>query len=210
MTRKPLPVWWAVGLVTSALVLGGIETASAATYPPNGPGPRLHYTVQKQPAPGHCHYRYTTAHQPLPDPRCTPGALNPKVTQGTIATTICRAGYTAMIRPPTSISNPEKMANARSYQYPTRLSFAEYDHLVPLELGGDPNDARNLWVEPPSPGHNVTSGVHNPKDTVESRAKYLVCHGKVKLIVMQRAMAENWTTALTAVGHPHRQVARPV
>ena len=200
MKRKPQAVW-AIGLVASALILGSSGAAAAASTPPNGPGPRSHYTVQKQPAAHHCHYRYTKS-QPLPDQHCTPGALNPKVTQATLAATICHAGYTTTIRPPTSITNKEKLANAKSYSYVGRLNFAEYDHLVSLELGGDPNDSRNLWVEPPSPGHKTNSGVHNPKDTVENRAKSLVCKHEVLLNVMQRAIATNWVTALAAVGHP--------
>ena len=28
------------------------------------------------------------------------------------------------------------------------MGDAEYDHLISLQLGGDPNDYRNLWVEP--------------------------------------------------------------
>ena len=201
MKNKLLPAAWAIGLGISALLLGSIGVASATTNPPNGPGPQAHYKVQKQPAPGHCFYRKTSAGQPLPDHRCTPGADNPKVTQHTISATICRAGYTAKIRPPVSITNKEKVANAKSYHYTGRLNVAEYDHLIPLELGGDPNDARNLWVEPPSPGHKASSGVYNPKDTVENEAKYLVCNHQVNLIVMQRAIAANWTTALAAVGH---------
>src|SRR5438270_13269006 len=34
-----------------------------------------------------------------PDPGCTPGALNPAVTQATIHQTICVSGYTKTIRP---------------------------------------------------------------------------------------------------------------
>jgi hypothetical protein len=137
----------------------------------------------------------------LPDRACTPGALNPKVTEATIATTICRSGYTSKIRPPESVTEPEKIANARSYAYKGSLSVAEYDHLVPLELGGDPNDRRNLWVEPPSPGHKASSGVYNPKDKVEGEAKSLVCAHQVGLIAMQNAIAANWTTAIAVVTH---------
>jgi hypothetical protein len=35
--------------------------------------------------------------------------------------------------------------------------------LVPLELGGNPNSAKNLWVEPPTPGHTASQGVSNRK-----------------------------------------------
>ena len=96
----------------------------------------------------------------------------------------------------------EKRANAVSYNYRGSLRQAEYDHLIPLELGGDPNDPRNLWVEPPSPGHKPSQGFRSPKDPVEAKAKSLVCKGRVPLAVMQRAIAVNWATALAAVGHP--------
>jgi Excalibur calcium-binding domain len=185
--------------LTAALTFGG--SASGATPIPFGPGPKTHYTVQKQPKAGSCHYRHTKAKQPLPDTRCTPGARNPKVTQKTIASTICKSGYTTKIRPPASITDKEKAANAKSYAYKATLHQAEYDHLIPLELGGDPNDRRNLWVEPPSPGHRTSQGVSNPKDKVENEAKSLVCHHKVTLVAMQRAIATNWTTAISAVKH---------
>lgn len=173
-------------------------TASLAV----GPGPQTAYTVAAQPVPGTCHARHTADGQPLPDTACTPGATNPKVTQATIKDTICRSGYTKGIRPPASITGREKHANAQSYSYTGSLSDAEYDHLISLELGGDPNDPRNLWVEPPSPGHQPGAGVNNPKDKVENTLHSLVCSGQVPLATAQSAIASNWTTALAAVGHP--------
>lgn len=188
-------------LAFTALTLAVGTAASGASRIPYGPGPKTHYSVQPQPAAGHCHYRLTSSHQPLPDPSCTPGALNPRVTQATIASTICRSGYTAQIRPPESVTEPEKIANARSYGYRGSLGVAEYDHLVALELGGDPNDRRNLWVEPPSPGHSPSSGVNNPKDTIEGQARSLVCAHRVSLAAMQAALVANWTTAISVVTH---------
>jgi len=44
----------------------------------------------------------------LPDPACTPGATNSAVTRATIATTICRSGYTKTIRPPASYTGALK------------------------------------------------------------------------------------------------------
>ncbi|GGX84172.1 hypothetical protein GCM10010324_32200 [Streptomyces hiroshimensis] len=169
---------------------------------PAGPGPQPSYTVQKQPAPGSCHYRFTPAKEPLPDPACTPGATNPKVTQATLKTTICRSGYTAGIRPPTNITGREKTANAASYGYKGSLREAEYDHLISLQLGGDPNDPRNLWVEPPSPGHKEGKGPNNPKDAVETRVKNAICSGKTDLVKAQQAIARDWTTALDTLGIP--------
>jgi hypothetical protein len=176
--------------------------AAQTLHVPVGPGPSGTYTVQAQPAPGSCHYRKTADGQPLPDPACTPGAINPKVTPDNIADTICRGGYTSSIRPPANITGREKDANAQSYDYTGNLHDAEYDHLISLELGGDPNDPRNLWVEPPSPGHQAGAGPNNPKDQVENQLHSLICKGQVALTDAQDAIASDWTTALATVGHP--------
>ncbi|MFI6688364.1 hypothetical protein [Streptomyces sp. NPDC050485] len=165
-----------------------------------GPGPQTKYTVQAQPAPGSCKYRFTADKQPLPDPKCTPGALNPKVTQATLKTTVCKSGYTATIRPPVSVTGPEKTANAKSYSYTGPIGDAEYDHLVSLVLGGDPDDPRNIWTEPPSPGHKAGGGPNNPKDSVEAKLSAAVCSNKVQLAAAQNAIATDWTTALAKLG----------
>jgi hypothetical protein len=178
----------------------GSGAATGGGAIPVGPGPQPDYTVQRQPAAGSCHYRYEHT-EPLPDASCTPGATNPKVTQATLKTTICRSGgYTSGIRPPVNITGREKIANAKSYGYAKSLRNAEYDHLISLQLGGDPNDARNLWVEPPSPGHKPGSGPNNEKDKVETRLHTAVCKGRATLEAVQKAIATDWYTAETVLG----------
>jgi hypothetical protein len=51
----------------------------------------------------------------LPDPHCTPGAISPAVTQANIESTICSSGYTETVRPPESITEPEKEASLAAY-----------------------------------------------------------------------------------------------
>lgn len=171
-------------------------TAPVATVPAGGivvgPGAQAAYTVQPQPAPGSCRYTYVGP-DPLPDPRCTPGAGNPQVTQADLGTTICVRGFTATIRPPDTITGAEKVASAAAYGYTGSLHVAEYDHLIPLELGGDPNDAANLWVEPPDSPDATT--VANAKDRLENRLNSLVCSGQLTLATAQQAMAGNWVGA---------------
>lgn len=157
-----------------------------------GPGPMATYSIQAQPPPGACHYTYVGSF-PLPDPNCTPGATNPDVTQANIEETICSSGYASSIRPPEDITEPEKEANASSYSYNGPLDTAEYDHLIPLELGGDPNDPRNLWVEP-NDNPNATS-VNNSKDILENELNDLVCSGQISLFTAQFAISSNWVTA---------------
>ncbi|WP_246213727.1 hypothetical protein [Kitasatospora viridis] len=193
--------------VLTACGPGGHKAADAAPpaggHPmiPMGAGPEPSYTAAAQPAPGSCHVRHTPDGQPLPDPACTPGALSPAVTQENIKDTICRpGGYTSTIRPPVNVTNKEKAENAKSYGYTGPMGDAEYDHLISLQLGGDPNDPRNLWVEPPSPGHVPGKGPNNPKDSVETHLHTAVCKGQVTLAAAQQAIATDWTTAEAKLG----------
>jgi hypothetical protein len=149
------------------------------------------HVMQRQPRPGSCHARGSGLFS-LPDPGCTPGAIDPAVTQADIGTTICRSGYTEMVRPPESISEAEKRASLQAYGDRRPLHYYEYDHLVPLELGGARNDARNLWPEPGS--------VPNPKDGLEYRLRTRVCDRQMTLAAAQLAIAHDWVAAYRRYG----------
>ena len=69
-------------------------------------------------------------------------------------------------------------------------------HLISLQLGGDPNDYRNLWVEPADPGNKKGSGV-NAKDSVETKLHTAVCKGTVTLAASQQAIVTDWTAPLS-------------
>jgi len=69
------------------------------------------------PPPGTCHLG-SVAGQPMPDEHCSPGATNPAVTQGTIHETICKAGWTATVRPPVAVTDAIKAQSARAYGIP--------------------------------------------------------------------------------------------
>jgi hypothetical protein len=153
-------------------------------------------TIQRQPPARSCHALGAGVYA-RPDPRCTPGALNPLVTQATIGSTICRAGWTATVRPPESVTEPEKLASMAAYGVRGASSY-EYDHDVPLELGGAVNDPRNLWPEPDYPQR---AGFYaNPKDRLENALKRLVCEGAISLAVAQRAIAADWVAAYHRYG----------
>jgi hypothetical protein len=153
-----------------SLALAGCAVASNAATDP-------------QPPPGSCHARGHGAFT-LPDSHCTPGVRDPAVTQANIARTICRAGYTKTVRPPASVTGPEKLASMKAYGDGGSPRRFEYDHLISLELGGAPNDAHNLWPEP--------GGSPNPKDRLENRLHRLVCDGMLTLKAAQHQIATNW------------------
>jgi hypothetical protein len=139
--------------------------------------------VQPQPAAGSCRAVGTGLYS-RPDSRCTPGALNPAVTQATINSTICVAGWTKTVRPPENITEQEKAASMAAYGATGSMGDYEYDHFVSLELGGATNDPRNLWPEP--------GASPNPKDAVEDDLHQQVCDGQISLAKAQGEIVTNW------------------
>jgi hypothetical protein len=108
----------------------------------------------------------------------TPGVLNPVVTQATIASTVCRHGWTRTVRPPVSYTNALKAKGLRQYRLRGPPSAFQEDHLISLELGGDPTDPRNLWPEPYPRAAAV--------DQIENDLNHQVCTGSLSLGDAQR------------------------
>jgi hypothetical protein len=175
-------------LPVALALLAGVGAAGASIGAGLPQSTASSHAVQRQPRPGSCHARGHGLFS-LPDPRCTPGAIDPAVTQSDLGRTICRSGYSESVRPPESITEREKRSSLRSYGDSRPLHYYEYDHLVSLELGGAPNDARNLW---PEPGTSP-----NPKDALEDRLHARVCDGQMTLATAQRAIARDWIAAYT-------------
>ena len=111
-------------------------------------------------------------------PSLTPGALNPDVTQANIDETICRRGWTRTIRPPVEYTNALKLKQMRDYSLSGSPRDYQEDHLISLELGGDPRDPRNLWPEPYPRAAKV--------DTIENELNAKVCSEKLSLAEAQR------------------------
>ncbi|MFF7636858.1 hypothetical protein ACFZB9_27450 [Kitasatospora sp. NPDC008050] len=179
-----------LGCATGALALVG-ATGAQATAGYQWPG---HPGLTVAAAAASCSQSYL----PLPDPSCTPGAVNPDVTQDTIDSTICVSGWTATVRPPTSYTNRLKAQQIVAYGYAdTNMSDYEEDHFIPLELGGSPTSPLNLWPEPHA---SVNGGSSYGKDGVETKLKNAVCAGRAQLTAAQNAIATDWTTALSTLG----------
>ncbi len=109
----------------------------------------------------------------LASPTLTPGVLNPNVTQATIDSTICVRGWTATVRPPASYTSPLKVQQMPEYGETGPTSGYQEDHLISLELGGNPNDPRNLWPEPYPRAADV--------DKIENELNAKVCSGALTL-----------------------------
>jgi hypothetical protein len=127
-----------------------------------------------------------------PDPERTPGAINPDITQENIRETICNPRWsTKSIRPEESYTHRLKIEQIGEYGYSdSRLKDYEEDHFIPLELGGNPTDAKNLWPEPFET--SVPDGGAHAKDKVENYLHAEVCSGSLTLQQAQREIAEDW------------------
>jgi hypothetical protein len=112
----------------------------------------------------------------------TPGVASADVSQENIGDTICKHGWTKTIRPPTEYTNVLKAEGMKDYRRSGSPSDYQEDHLISLELGGDPTDPRNLWPEPIERATTV--------DSIENQLNQQVCSGELRLVEAQRRESE--------------------
>ena len=133
----------------------------------------------------------------LPDPACTPGKVDPGVTQQNIDSTICVPGYTKTVRPPVSYTEPLKFKLMDAYGFNDSPSRYELDHLIPLEIGGSPTSVGNLWPEP-----HYTDPNSYDKDGFENYLHEQVCSGNMDLKTAQDEISSNWVKYWEEAGSP--------
>ena len=158
-----------------------------------------------------------------PDPVRTPGATNPDVTDANKSQTVCNKDWvginkfthkqargTAILRPPTSITDPIKNETMKAYGYTDADNHYELDHFISLELGGCPDCVANLWPQPygdaqhpmtqaaRAAGDKAHPNAATPlpgalqKDQVEDHLKAEVCAGTVTLARAQAIITTDW------------------
>jgi hypothetical protein len=132
-----------------------------------------------------------------PDPARTPGVVNHDITQQNIRDTICNPRWsTKSIRPEASYTNRLKGEQIGEYGYSdSRPKDYEEDHFIPLELGGNPTDPKNLWPEPFET--SIADGGAHAKDRVENYLHAEVCSGSLTLEQAQREITEDWYRVYT-------------
>jgi hypothetical protein len=172
----------------AAVVGAGLLALACTPLEPFAPGHRTGSAITAEPvAPaGGCHARGA-----LPDPSCTPGVLDPAVTQASIGSTICVLGWMDVVRPDLGYLDRIKARQMAAYGYrETNTGDYEEDHLVALEIGGDPRAPGNLWP--------LSLGAHpgaRDKDRLERELHGLVCAGRLGLADVQSAVMTDWVAA---------------
>ena len=124
-----------------------------------------------------------------PDPVHAPGALNKKVTQRNIQRTICDPPWVAKTQAAAAQKNTKLMADQLKKRGYRDTDPAKYvvDQLIPIDVGGNPTDARNLWPQAVSAGWNVAA-----KNKLETYVNREVCSGHMKLAQGQAIFKRNW------------------
>lgn len=145
-----------------------------------------------------CHVRMRNGH-PLPDPKCTPGAINPTVTSDVLGNLNFR---TRCVRNRATTAR-EKMATYRWYGMRPpkhnhgRTQSCELDYLIPLKLGGA-DTLDNVWPQC-GPAHGpIWKRSFKRKDLVENYLAKMVRDGKMPLWQAQQGIAKDWTQYLPA------------
>jgi hypothetical protein len=153
---------------------------------------QFHSSQNKSPEAGEAIHFHAGPPDIYPDSTRTPGAINPDITQENIHETICNPRWsTKSIRPEASYTHRLKIEQIGEYGYSdSRLKDYEEDHFIPLELGGNPTNPKNLWPEPFVT--SVPDGGAHAKDKVENYLHAEVCSGSLTLDQAQREISQDW------------------
>jgi hypothetical protein len=135
----------------------------------------------------------------VPDPACTPGAINPTLTLDVLKNPAFRTGCVRDCETPPSakattyaaygIAHPANNVGA--------TQTCELDHLVSLEIGGA-DTLDNIWPQCGPANVVLARRYFKIKDKVENFLAAQVRDGAVDLAVAQRGIADDWTQFLPA------------
>ena len=112
-------------------------------------------------------------------------AVDERVTQGTLRSTICKRGWSESVRPPYEWSHAHKQRLMRERGIPaSEFGAWTLDHIQPIEDGGSPADPRNLQLQ--------TKAAALAKDLDENRIHWNICNGRSTLAEGQAEMLRLW------------------
>jgi hypothetical protein len=133
----------------------------------------------------------------LPDPMCTPGAINPTVTAEVLQDP---SFHTDCVRSHAT-SESQKNGTYALYGIPHpaqnsgQSQTCELDHLISLELGGA-DTLDNIWPQCGPSDVALSERFFKRKDAVENFLARQVREGKMSLEDAQKGIASDWTQFL--------------
>lgn len=120
------------------------------------------------------------------------GAVNASISQNNINQNICNKNWSTKSERPTSAYTTALKIKQLKALGDTDQKTADYeeDHLISLELGGNPTDPNNLWPEPYDA--SIPNGGARTKDLVENYLHAQVCAGTMTLAEAQKEIVGDW------------------
>ncbi len=157
-------------------------------------------------APGSCHVHKAADGYQLPDPSCTPGAVNPTLTVSVLLNSSFR---TSMVRDKlTSEITKRKVYAWYGITLPTNntgtTQTCELDHLIDLASGGA-DSLDNIWPQCQAPGAApVLVGIREfkIKDRFAEHNVMAQVKAGADLATLQREIAADWTQFIPKPGAP--------
>ena len=134
---------------------------------------------------------------PVPDPKCTPGAVNNTLTVEVLRDPNFRTGCVR----DNATSASQKASTYTLYHIPHPahnqgvMQTCELDHLISLELGGA-DSIDNIWPQCGPDGVVLRQRFFKQKDAVENYLAKQVRDGVMNLKDAQQGIAEDWTQYL--------------
>ena len=185
--------------VLSLGILGDLSAAAAAP-PPQCKKFKIKVkasvafsSVNLPPAPGGCTVKESRGH-PIPDPNCSPGAVNPTLTLKLLKT----KGFTTKCVRNMASTPTQKAQTYAWYDIPKPKNnqgvkmTCELDHIVSLQLGGA-DTLDNLWPQCGPNGVPLPKRHFKLKDDVENFIARQIKAGAMDMKDAQRRIAEDWT-----------------
>ncbi len=173
--------------------------------------PLQHVEEAAQPAaPAHCTVRISPTGYPLPDPVCTPGAVNPTVTIEILRD----PGFRTTLLRDNASSAKDKAKTYERYRiaHPKRntgkTQQCELDHVCSLELGcADTVD--NIWPQCGPAKVPLKQRWFKIKDAVENWLAREVRAGRMDLHEAQHAIATDWSQFVGKIKAKIAKVKKP-
>jgi hypothetical protein len=148
------------------------------------------------PPSGGCSPKESRGH-PIPDPSCSPGAVNPTLTLKLLKT----KGFTTKCVRNMATTPAQKARTYTWYNIPKpknnsgKTMTCELDHIVSLQLGGA-DTLNNLWPQCGPNGVPLPKRHFKLKDDVENYIARQIKAGALDMKDAQRRIAEDWTQFL--------------
>ena len=149
-----------------------------------------------------CHVRMSSTGYPLPDPKCTPGASNPTVTENILRNPSFR---TKCVRDgATSASQKRSVYAAYGIKPPThnngKTQVCELDHLSSLEIAGA-DTLDNIWPQCGPANVPLAKRWFKIKDMVENYLAREVKAGRMTIEEAQHGIADDWSQYVPFIKH---------